>query len=563
MSINIKELSLMSKGLKLLYVEDDVSARETTLKLFNNFFKNITTANDGQDGLQKYNEGNFDLIISDINMPNLNGLEMLEKIREIDKDISVLMLSAYNDSEYFLEAISLDIDGYIIKPLVHEQFLKALYKVVQKIQLFEIAKNYQKNLEDEVKKRNEEIIHKLHFDPLTNLLSRYSFFRDIKQLKSPVILLIDIDKFKVINEVYGSDIGSNVLEKFALYLSLAIKENSYNLYRLSADEFAIVDTVRDIDPDKYEKLIEQLFDKLNNLKVKIDEQFITVDITIGLSSVEENGYESAKIALDYAKKNKKPYIMYSTAIDHRKESSLTLECRDDIALAIDERRVVAVYQPIVNKGGEIIKHETLMRLQEKDTLKLISPFYFLDVAIKTRLYEYLSSNIIFTALNKLTTSNHTLSINFTYSDIKNSVFIGKIEDFFILHKDIGDRVVFEITESESIENYDDVKNFIKKFRAYGVKIAIDDFGSGFSNFEYILEIEPDYLKIDGSLIKDIDTDEKAHTLVEAIVQFSHKLGIKIIAEYVHSEVIFEMLKKLDVDEYQGFYFSEPLEEIGA
>jgi c-di-GMP phosphodiesterase len=199
-----------------------------------------------------------------------------------------------------------------------------------------------------------------------------------------------------------------------------------------------------------------------------------------------------------------------------------------------------------------------MRLQEKNSEKLILPAHFLDVAIKTRQYDELSSSTIFKALDLIKSSSHTLSINFTYSDIKNILFTEQLKDFFTKNSNVGNRTVFEITESESIENYDDVKAFIKCFRVYGVKIAIDDFGAGFSNFEYILEIEPDYLKIDGSLIKNIDKDPKAHTLVEAIVQFSHKLEIKIIAEYVHSQQIFEMLKELNVDEYQGFYFYEPL-----
>jgi len=562
MSVNAKELTQMSKPLKLLYVEDDENARESTYRLLTNYFHEVVTAVDGQDALEKFNEQKFDLILSDINMPRLDGIEMLRNIREKDANIPVLLLSAYNDSDYFLKAIELSVDGYILKPLIMDQFSKTLFKVVQKINLLALKENYQKMLETEVKKRNAEIEHKLHYDPLTELLSRYSFFKDIDKFHTPIILLIDIDKFKVINEVYGSNIGTEVLKAFSEHLKqVFVKEESYILYRLSADEFAILDTTRHIEPEKYELLIEKLFQYLNNLKLQIQKNTISVDITIGLSTVDKNGYESAKIALDYAKKYKKPYVMYSSKIDHRKESSFTLKCRDDINAAIDEQRIVAVYQPIVNKEGKTVKHEVLMRLQEKDSIKLMSPFYFLDVAIKTRLYEYLSSTIVFKALDKLKRSQHTLSINFTYSDIKNRSFIQRIENFFKENPQVGQRAVFEITESESIENYDDVKNFIQDFRHFGVKFAIDDFGTGFSNFEYILEIEPDYLKIDGSLIKKIDTDEKSYILVQAIVQFSHKLGIKIIAEYVSSKTIFSMLNDLDVDEYQGFYFSEPLEHI--
>jgi len=561
MSSNLKELRSLSKDLKILYIEDDVDTRNGTLKLLENFFNNIGTAIDGIDGVQKFRKEHFDIIISDIMMPNLNGLEMLRIIREEDEEIPVLLISAYNDSQHFLEAIELDIDAYILKPIAHEQFLKALYKTVKKIHLLALNKNYKTTLEKEVRKIQEEIEYKLYYDSLTNLLNRYSFFKDLQLLNSPVILLIDIDKFNVINEVYGSEIGSKVLKNFAICLNKEVQLENCRLYRLSADEFALVDSSKYIDTDKHELLLENLLSRCSNLKLEIEKHTITIDITIGLSSVEKNGYESAKIALDHAKKHKKPFVMYSTDIDQRQENSATLKCKEDIASAINDQRVVAVYQPIVDKDKNIIKHETLMRLKKEDSLKLMSPFYFLDVAIKTRLYEHLSSTVIFKALNLINEKKVTLSMNLTYSDIKNGLFLKKMEEFISTHNGVGERVVFEITESESIENYDDVKIFIKRFRKYGVKIAIDDFGSGFSNFAYILEIEPDYLKIDGSIVKDIDKDERAHTLVEAIVQFSHKLGIKVIAEYVHSQTIFEMLLQLGVDEYQGYHFSEPLETI--
>lgn len=561
MGIDLKQLASMSKNLKILYIEDDDIARSTTLKLLNNFFTDITIAVDGLDGFDKFLLNKFDLILSDINMPKLNGIEMLKLIREKDSTIPVLLLSAYNDTQYFMQAIELNIDGYIIKPISQEQFTNVIFKIVQKIIIFANDRDYRVQLERDVRMSNQELMHKLNFDSLTNLYSRYSFFADIKKLHAPSVLLVDINKFRTINEVYSSDVGTDLLKEFATRLKNTVKDKSYKIYRLSADEFGIVDTQNYENLQKYEMLIDELFYNLNNIKIDIDANIISVDITIGFSTVEENAYESAKIALEYAKKHNKAFMRYSNTIDYRKESSLALKCKDDIILAIKDKRVIPVYQGIVDKNEKLVKYETLMRLQEKDTDKLISPFHFLDVAIKTRLYDKLSSTIIMNALSKISNTKQTISINLTYGDIKNISFAQDIEDFILSNEGLGNRLIFEITESESIENYDDVKEFIKRFREFGVEFAIDDFGTGFSNFEYILEIEPDYLKIDGSLIKDIDKDLRAHTLVEAIVQFSHKLGIKVIAEFVHSKIIFDMLKELDVDEYQGFYFYEPREEV--
>jgi len=561
MQYSIKKIKELSQNLKLLYVEDDDKARLSTLEMLENLFNNITTATNGQEGLKLFKEGNFNLIITDINMPYLNGIEMLKKIREFDSKISILILSAYNESEYFLDAIRLGVDGFILKPLEHQQFLKSLEKVSKKIYLDKKDEHYQEYLEKEIKQRTQEIEYKLHYDDLTGLLNRYSFFEDIKNIELPILFMIDINKFKIINEIYGSDTGSLVLQKFASFLLDFSITNSYKVYRLSSDEFILWDNVEHIDFEKYEHELEIFFQKLNNFRIEVNNDSISVEVTIGISTSQNDAFESAKIALEYAKLHKKPYAMYSKAIDKRNEEQDALLWKEKIKTAIKTNNIVAVYQGIVDQSTQTIKYETLMRLRDTQTQELITPYHFLDISIKTGLYNELSSYIIFQALEKIKSMKITLSINFTYSDIKNTLFIDDVENFFKKNEELGSFAVFEITEGESIENYRDVKLFIQRFRKYGVRFAIDDFGSGFSNFEYILEIEPDYLKIDGSLVKNIDTDEKSLILVRAIVQFSHELGIKIIAEYVHSQTVFNILKALNVDEFQGFYFHKPKAQI--
>ena len=119
------------------------------------------------------------------------------------------------------------------------------------------------------------------------------------------------------------------------------------------------------------------------------------------------------------------------------------------------------------------------------------------------------------------------------------------------------RLVFEILESENLSDYDFLEEFVLKYKKLGVKIAIDDFGSGYSNFIRIIRLKPDYLKIDGSLIKNIDKDNNSYEIVKSIIAFSKTLNIRTIAEYVHSEEIFNLLLELGVDEFQGYYFGKP------
>jgi cyclic diguanylate phosphodiesterase len=126
---------------------------------------------------------------------------------------------------------------------------------------------------------------------------------------------------------------------------------------------------------------------------------------------------------------------------------------------------------------------------------------------------------------------------------------------------IASRVIFEILEDENIENIERIGAFIERVRRMGAKIAIDDFGSGYSNFSYILKLKPDYIKIDGSIIKNIDSSEDSRAIASAIIAFANQLDITVIAEFVHSKEVFDTCVRLGVDEFQGFYLGEPRDSL--
>lgn len=554
------EILDITKTLKLLYVEDDSMSRASSLGLFELFFTNITIGIDGKDGLEKFKSDTFDIVISDINMPYLNGVDMFKLIRDFDEEVSLVLLSAHNEAEYLLKAIEVDVDSYMLKPLGKDNFTRSMTKVCEKIKLKRESQNYQLKLEKEIKEQTKELEHKLHFDESTGLYNHYSFVENIKNLDTPVVMIIDINKFKVINEIYGVANGTLVLQKFSSFLLQFIENKSYTLYRVSGDEFTLLDVTSIEGSQKYENDIISLHKSMEEFNVSLGDDSVSLEVTIGISVSQHHAFECAKVALDFAKLYKKPYEMYTSAIDKRKEEENTLLWKNKIKSAIYEDRVVPVYHGIVDRNQKIIKYETLMRLKEQDG-KLISPAFFLDISIKAGLYHKLSSHVVFSALKLIKKSSYTVSVNFSYADIINKHFLDEIEEFLVENPEVGSSLIFEILESENIGDYATMKKFLQRFRMHNVQIAVDDFGSGFSNFEHILEINPDYLKIDGSLVKDIDTNPKSYILVSAIVEFSHKLGIKVIAEFVHSKAIFDMLKELDVDEYQGFYFHEPLEEL--
>jgi EAL domain-containing protein (putative c-di-GMP-specific phosphodiesterase class I) len=123
------------------------------------------------------------------------------------------------------------------------------------------------------------------------------------------------------------------------------------------------------------------------------------------------------------------------------------------------------------------------------------------------------------------------------------------------------RVIIEILESESISDFETLNKFIEKVKQYQVSIAIDDFGSGYSNFIYLAQIKPDFIKIDGSLIKNLDKDDKSFVITKHINNFAKELGCKTIAEFVHNQNVLQIVKKLNVDGIQGYFIAEPTDKI--
>jgi len=232
--------------------------------------------------------------------------------------------------------------------------------------------------------------------------------------------------------------------------------------------------------------------------------------------------------------------------------------------AIKKNRVVPYFQPIVDADGKIIKYEALMRIVDlqKNQQKVLSPSEFLNESIKSELYISISKDMIRKSLHFFSNRNEKISINFLPDDLFNLIIMDEfIED--IKKFDSPQRVVVEITERQSVENFSKLLQIVKKLRKLGVLISIDNFDNSYANNVHILEIKPDYIKIKGSLMQNILTDDNSKNLVRSIVKFAKELNIKTIAEFVENKEIFELLKKYGVDEFQGYYFGYPTDLINS
>jgi len=409
--------------------------------------------------------------------------------------------------------------------------------------------------------KKEHIIEQTKVDDITDLRSRNAFMEDIKDAKEKSIVLLDIASFHHFNDFYGHVTGDELLREISKELiSFSDSEDcKFSSYRLPIDIFVMI--FRDeFSQEKIEKCVLRFLEKFKTWPKAIgDTQIYTQAIAGMATGSDKNVYQYADIALQYAKKNKKTFQIFNNELNMKKQIEKNFYISRLLNNAIFNNDIPVHYQPIINNETlKCDKLEALVRIKDEKG-EILSPGLFLDIAKQIGVYTSMTRSVMKTTLNILDKlPKCEISFNISYEDIiepTTSIFLSE------LFKDIeiAERIVLEITETEEMKDLEMVKVFLTNMKSLGCKIAIDDFGTGYSNFKYLMDLNADYLKIDGSLISRLPTDESSLEIVKAIISFTKKMGIKTIAEFVSSKEIFDIVKSLGIDYSQGFYFSLPLD----
>jgi len=395
----------------------------------------------------------------------------------------------------------------------------------------------------------KELYKKYYLNPLTNLPNRNRFV-EISSKRKYIIVLLNIDNFKEINFYFGTSIGDKLIKEVAKRLKSLSNEYKFKLFHIDIDEFGLL--FKDISYDELEQILHKILFLLEK-SYMIDGNEILIRFRCGVS-YEFRDYLRANIALDMAKELKKDIVTGKEVINIDKYEE-HLKWLKKLKWALENDRIVPFFQPIVDRDKNIIKYEALVRLIDEND-NIVSPFFFLDIAKKSRLYLDITKIILEKSVQKIKEKNVAISINLTLEDIDNECMRE-----FILRKideiDDKSKLTFEIVENEDVRESNLIKEFLDLIKKKGSLIYIDDFGSGYANFDYLIKLNPDGVKIDGSLIKNILTDRNSEIIVTTVVNFAKHLNIKTIAEFVENEEIFEKLKLLGIDYFQGYYFSPP------
>ncbi len=471
-----------------------------------------------------------------------------------------------------LREIALKLDGYSPKEDLKFEYdsrkdevgsiSRALNNMQESIKEYSAQlEELNRNLEKEVEDKTKEVKEQYYTDPLTKLPNRNRLVKDLKELKKGGLLIINIDDFKEVNDYFGHEIGDMILKGFANRLVNLLKNSNVKIYRLSGDEFAIL-FQKSMTRSDLSYFINRLLDKIDDMVFLPKENELGIRVTIGATAEMESPLEKADIALKRAKKERISYMIYDRDMKVESEYKRNIELVKKIRRAILDDRVFPFFQPIFHiESMELKNYEALMRIKDQNG-HLITPNQFLKVSKKSKFYPDLTKIMFEKCCHRFQNLDCRFSFNLSLEDILNRDTVDFIKDC-MQNYSVYEKTIFEIVESEGIENYAEIAKFIKEIKNLGAQIAIDDFGSGYSNFEHLAKLSIDYIKIDGTLIKNLDSDHNSKILVETIVDYAQKRKIETVAEFVSSKTVFDIVKGIGIDYAQGFFLAKPSPKVNC
>jgi len=391
-------------------------------------------------------------------------------------------------------------------------------------------------------------------DSTTGFFNHIAFENDLQQSSQQhlQIALVWINDLEDINNFYGSHIGDQVMKKVLSRFNEQIIKD-ITLYRLSTNKIVLM-TNNTNATDKLEKLINDY----NFNSPILSDPFIYITLCAGLSQGNKNNLlENAHIAAAQAKQNRRISMNYSDSLNEVKKSyQHNVTMAKKVKNAFSENMIVPYFQPIIKvDSGNVEQYECLARIRYKDGT-ILKPSEFLTVVNRSRMDGLLTRTMFNQCVEIFRDTNLKWSLNLTAQDMLDPCLSQFLEDELKRYPH-PTNITFELLESDAIAHFSEIKTFIKMVRARGVKILIDNFGTGYSNISNILKLEIDGIKLDGSLIKQLATDNDVFLFIKHICSFSKQVELQVIAEHVESKLILDILEDIGINLAQGYYFCEP------
>jgi diguanylate cyclase (GGDEF)-like protein len=555
----------------ILVVEDEPEIRDVLHEFLSRSYQ-CTAVDSAEKALALITAERFDLILSDINMQRMSGLEMVPRIRMLSPQTTVVMISGLQTIECAIAAMRAGAFDYITKPFELEQVEVAVRRALEHARFLETKQHHEESLRELVKQRTDEVEHLATHDRLTGLPNRASFEdRAAQALRAAHagrqirgILFLALDGFEKIVDTLGHAAGDILLKEFASRLKQSMDDRD-TLARFERDEFALLTQVTGTrNVIELSGGIKQLLQR--PFQLGDQEVYATASIGISLFPGDGGGLEillkNAGAALYRARmQGGNNFQFYTSELHARAFKRLSLE--SGLRRAVEHEEFVVHYQTQVDIGsGKVVGTEALVRWQHPQ-FGLLPPGDFISLAEETGLIEDIGSLVLRAAAFQTrqwqleACPDCHVAVNVSARQLQQPDFVSTLVAILAESELDPASLELELTESSFVQNSDSIAKALSDIRRMGVKIAIDDFGTGYSSLSYLGRLPIDTVKLDRSFVNGATTHPDKATLVMAMINLAHNLRLQVIAEGVEIEDQMNFLRLLRCNQGQGYFFARP------
>ncbi|MBE2203098.1 MAG: EAL domain-containing protein [Chthoniobacterales bacterium] len=547
-------------SLKVLVVEDDRPTRLLLERMIRGRGHEVHGCESAEQARDLLGRIFFPLIVLDIQLPGMNGLEFCRLLRghSDGKYYYVLVGTGNNRPDDLKEILDAGADDYIGKPY-HPGLLDVRLAVAEAA-VKDIAER--RRLENDLEFLADH-------DPLTKLFNRRRMGTAVEEAVAAAregrigaLLYIDLDNFKVVNDTLGHDAGDRLLLTVADILRATVRAEDV-LVRFGGDEFVII--LQDCPVSDALNIGESLRENIENLVFAEKGRTFRVGASIGIVPIDGTRETSDVLgvadAACYAAK-----AGGRNRVELYRETGGALEAlvadndwSSRIKNAMQEGTLELWYQPVVAVvGRSILCHEVLLRLADRQNGAPVHPAAFLSAVQRSGLTARLDRHVISNTIKFLASRPDIhLSINISGSSFANTDFVEFVESTLAAHAIDPARIIFEITESEVVANLGQAVGMMTALRKRGFRFALDDFGTGTSSMNYLKSLPIDMIKVEGSFVQRLDADPFNQAVLMAVQALATALNIPLVAEYVESREVYDLLANMGVDYIQGYLAGEP------
>jgi len=555
-------------SISILYVEDDATTRDMVSIMIRRKFPHLSLilAGNGREGLDLYTEHHPDIIVTDVKMPDMDGIQMARQIKALEGSARIIVLTATSDMDLILEAIDIGINHYVLKPIKMDKFIAAVEHCLKGVQM-----------ERRLRQRDEEIRKMAYHDPLTGLPNRQLLNELLNQAlgqaqrhnkgRNLAVLFVDLDRFKVINDTLGHAVGDQLLQAVAHRLKQCCQRDRDAVARRGGDEFIVLLPELDTTQEAVRvarKIIDAFASQFN-----IAEHQLYVTTSIGISIFPGDGEDgdtlirNADMAMYRAKEEgRNRYHLYNPSMDA--QASWRLEMESSLRKGLQNGEFYLHYQPEVDVAtGRIVSIEALLRWLHPER-GVVPPRQFIPIAEEIGVIVPLGEWVLRTACAQNKAWQDAgyppvrVAVNFSPRQFQNLNLPEMVENVLAETGLDPCWLEVEVTEEIMLLDVEATVRDLHRLSSLGVHISIDDFGTGYSSLSHIKKLPIHTLKIDQSFVNDITRNPDDATIASAIVTMARSMSLNVIAEGVELREQVKFLYSINCSAMQGNYFSKPL-----